>query len=127
MERSGSDGNQHIQPSPVLFLSSCYFFFLFEPLSGTTFGKHVLGLQIYEKLGQDASLKKLLIRFSLKTSGAWIMLLSLITRCCQLAVLSLILSGLTILGFFLTVLPSHRALHDLLSGTAVFTKSAASS
>lgn len=96
-----------------------------EALFDASPGKWLLGLRVAGASGATATPGRRLLRWSLKCSGAWIMVLALVAGSLQVAVAAISAGALALAGFSLVMGPRRLALHDRISRTAVWPASGA--
>ena len=102
----------------------CLPFALLLALLGEVFfgagpGKWLFGMRVTAADGTPAPPRRRLVRWTLKCSGLWIMVLALVLGSAYLAALALGAAVVALAGLCLAVSSGHLALHDRLSGTAV--------
>lgn len=93
---------------------------LIEAFTGASPGKRILGLKIREADGDEAATSHLLVRYAVKHSGSALAFLAGVLDSALLQNLGTLAGMLIMLGFLLTLGASRQALHDKLTGTAVF-------
>lgn len=96
----------------------CYY--LTEVLLAGSPGKLILRLRIGTSEGRPANYDKLLVRFLVKHSFYIILIISLLTKNTILYLLTFLVFIIVFIGFFFILSQKKQALHDLMSGTAVF-------
>lgn len=132
MLKIGSPNSLWKGPIPMIISAAGYFFFglpfsgfiifLPEAFFGASPGKMIFGIRVRKIDGQKASLKLLILRYALKTIGAWGLMVSLIVANMYLAAFSFVAGCLVLVGSLLAIGPSKLTLHDRLVGTAVYSK-----
>jgi len=98
------------------------FYNIFEIFTGTSLGKMALGLKIGKKDGQKGNIRIYFLRYLLKNSIFLFFLGFGIIEDSFLIYLFLGIAVIVFLGYFLLLGPQKQALHDRLSGIAVFRK-----
>ena len=98
-------------------------YFLIEGLTGWTFGKLMLGIQVGNQDGTKAGLGQLLGRYALKNCNAILSVLAIATGIHLLRTIGS-LGGLAIfIGCFFVLAGSRQAFHDMIAKTAVYKRS----
>jgi uncharacterized RDD family membrane protein YckC len=101
-------------------------YFFLEILIGASVGKLILGLQIARHDAHPATASQLIARYAVKNISVILNLIAFIAVGTAFAdMLSNFSTGISIVvyvGFFLILTSRHLALHDRLSGTAVYPK-----
>jgi len=92
----------------------------FEIWTGQTPGKKALGIRIMSQEGVPASKGQLLARWAVKYSGFSLRIAAGITGLAALADIEGLCGLIVFLGCFLALGSSCMALHDRITGTAVF-------
>ena len=92
---------------------------LAEALFGASPGKWLLGLRVAAADGTSAPTGSRLLRWTVKCSGLWAMVLALVAGSCPVAVAAVTAALIISAGFCLSMGPRSLALHDRLFGTAV--------
>ena len=91
-----------------------------EVFFGAGPGKWLFGMRVAAIGGTTAPARKRLMRWTLKCAGFWIMVLALVLGSTCLAALALGAAVVALAGLGLAIGSGRQALHDRLSGTAVF-------
>ena len=107
---------------PLVYLLPAVFLLVLLPEAfyGASPGKFALGMRVRGEEGEPAPAGRRWLRWGIKTACFWGMTLALITGKWEPAAASIIAGALVLAGFFSTLGPSRQALHDHLSGTAVY-------
>lgn len=96
----------------------CYY--LTEVLLSGSPGKLILRLRIGTSDARFADYPKLIIRFLIKHSFYFVLILSLITKNSLLYLLTFLVFAVIAIGFLFVFSYKRQALHDLVSGTSVY-------
>jgi len=96
----------------------CYY--LTEVLLAASPGKLILRLRIGTADAEHSDYGKLIIRFLIKHSFYLVLILSLLTKNTLLYLLTFIVFIVVAIGFLFVFSYKRQALHDLISGTAVY-------
>lgn len=96
----------------------CYY--LTEVLLAATPGKLILKLRIGAANAEHSDYRKLIIRFLIKHSFYFVLILSLLTKNTFLYLLTFLMFFIVAVGFLFVLSNKRQALHDLISGTAVY-------
>jgi uncharacterized RDD family membrane protein YckC len=99
-------------------------YFLAEGIFGRALGKLALGLRVDRASGDSAAADPLrgtwLLRYFVKNAGALFLLLGLSTQVYGIYRTGEIIAQITVVGSLVALHRRRQALHDLVSGTAVF-------
>lgn len=93
-----------------------------EIFLGASPGKMILGLVIADSNRTDAEIGKLVNRYLLKHSNSILAIIALITSISMFELFSNLILLIILIGFFFTLTNKRQALHDSLTGTAVYFK-----
>ncbi|MFH1865687.1 MAG: RDD family protein [Candidatus Eisenbacteria bacterium] len=91
-----------------------------EALLGAGPGKWALRLRVADESGAPARARSLRLRWAVKCVGLWGMALALVLGKSPAAFAALAATAVVLAGFIAAAGPRRLALHDRLSGTAVF-------
>jgi uncharacterized RDD family membrane protein YckC len=108
----------------IIFIQFMYLlYFSLEIIVGASLGKLIVGIQVANQDGKPAKLTQLIIRYLLKYSVVFVMILTTIFyQSTILSVLQNLLSLALIVGCFFTLSQNKMAFQDMLAKTAVFKK-----
>lgn len=98
------------------------FYFLFEVFFAATFGKMLMRIEIRSANGASASVAVLINRFLIKHSWSLFLFIAFFFNLPFLDTLGWIMSLVIFIGALLILHKRKRALHDLLCGTAVYSR-----
>ena len=95
---------------------------LAEALFGASLGKWLLGLTVRAADGTSAPTGSRILRWAVKCSGLWAMVLALVAGSLPVAIAAITAALIASAGFCLSIGSRSLALHDWLSGTAVHSR-----
>lgn len=107
----------------LLFIQVIYLmYFSLEMMVGTTLGKLILGIQIADKDGKEATKSQLIKRFMFKCSPIILSVLSAATLITAISYAQITMSIIVLISCLYVLASNKMAFHDMWAKTAVFKK-----
>jgi uncharacterized RDD family membrane protein YckC len=106
----------------LFFFPTRLLYSIVELFSGSTFGKHMLGITIANSNGQAPSMALKAARWFISYSAVILIVLGIVTQIDLISTVGNILGLLTFVGCFFALGEQKQALHDKIAKTAVFHK-----
>lgn len=105
---------------PITAVLMSFIYNLIEGFTGYTLAKYLLGIQIGNQDGTQASQGKLMGRFAIKNISSIIGLIAIALMATTLNTIGSVLGFVILIGCFFALGESKLALHDMIAKTAVF-------
>ncbi len=118
----GNFANTMMLMAPAIAIAS-FLYNLLEGFKGYTLGKLMLGIQIGNQDGTQASVNKLMLRFSIKNISTILNLIAITTFIGFIDSIASFLGLVIFIGCFFVLGEKKLAFHDMIAKTAVYKKS----